>query len=124
MSDTIEKTNVTRVLSVDLTDSEIQALGENLASLESKLAGEKERKAVSAAEYNARIKDFEIEITRVAAIINTGHKQRAVECERIKNFHAGTITLTRLDTGAEVETKIMLADERQPNLPGGGEVVK
>jgi hypothetical protein len=125
----------TRKLPVKLTEDEITQRGRGMAKFESDRSALEESKKATADEFKAKINLCSESMGRLSRSINTGHEDRDVECEWIKNFARKVADLVRNDTGEVVETRPLDADELQeklfpkaperksgdPKLPGMGE---
>ena len=116
MSNKTEKTlskNITKPLPCRLTDGELLGYGRDVAAgyatvqrLESELDGIKQ-------DYKGKITVQEATIGSRTACIASGSETRDVKCVEVKNWTAGTVTVTRLDTDEIIESRPMREDEKQ-----------
>jgi len=72
----------------------------------------------------AELKNFKTEVTNHITIaegkieanseyIRSGYKMKNVDCEIRLDYDAGMVTVVRMDTGEEIETRLMAEDECQ-----------
>lgn len=101
-----------RPLECKLTEAEFKDRSDKMAAAELLIEQLKEhRKGI-----NGKMAAAATERGRLAHIIDTGIEQRAVECEWRDDFKQNVKRLIRTDTGAEVDTRPMTADDRQTGL--------
>lgn len=101
-----------RELMCKLTEGEIIARGDEMAKAELEIDRLKEtRRGV-----NGQIADLSTRRNKLATIIEEGEEARAVDCTWIEDFAKNVVRLVRQDTGAEVDTRPMTADDRQESL--------
>lgn len=105
---------ISKELPCKLTQEEQARYGQMLSSkVRERDLIDEERKS-TAAEYGARIKGTTSEISRIAAALDKGEEIRPVDCHW--QFHAGTMQLVRVDTGAVVTVRPATQEERQLSL--------
>lgn len=115
-----------RELSCTLTEAERIARGEAMADAELRIEQLKlERSGVSES-----IKHQREQRRKLAGVIDSGVEKRDVRCVWIEDFAHNCYHLIRQDTGEEVDTRAMTADDRQealfdgkPKQPAGEETV-
>lgn len=109
----------TRELQCTLTESELLARGAALAEAELQI----ERLKLKRADVSAEIKAQRELRRELAGVIDTGTERRDVRCVWIEDFSKNCFRLIRQDTGEEVDTRAMTADDRQLAMDdvGGGE---
>lgn len=95
-----------------LTDSEVLRKGEALAAARLLIEELKDqRKAV-----NERINAQQDEVLKLAQLIDARSEERDVPCKWVEDFTHKVRKLIRQDTGEEVESAIMTADDLQDEL--------
>ena len=111
-SDNGQREREQRPLECKLTEAEFKDRSDKMAAAELLIEQLKEqRKGV-----NGKIAAAATERGRLAHIIDTGLEQRAVECEWRDDYAKNVKRLVRLDTGVEVDTRPITADDRQTGL--------
>jgi len=108
-------------LAVPLTDADYKEYGIMIGQATREIAAAEDELAAVKSQYKSRIDAAVAKRNQYAAIINAGCEFKKVDCQLIRNFSEGTITLVRLDTGATVRTRIMGLEERQRPLKLEGE---
>ena len=107
---------VTETLKCILTTQEVteaaQALARHVGESRSL---EQEKKSVTDG-FKAKIAEAEAKIMQQEALVRDGYEYRKVECDRIYDYEAATVTLVRKDTGEQAEIRKMRADERQAEM--------
>lgn len=102
-----------------LTNEDIKRLGEQIAqAVARKAEAEADLKSV-ATQLKSKIAAEDAIITSNSEKIRSGYEWRNVECERIKDYQAGVVTIYRNDTGELVSERKMSYEERQHLLPLG-----
>jgi hypothetical protein len=101
-----------RRLEVKLTEAELLKRGDDMAAAECEIEKLKEeRKALNVSIQNAAGTRAEL-----AHTIERGTEEQPVQCEWRPDYPKNVFRLVRLDTGAEVDTRAMTADERTVSL--------
>ena len=131
MSKTVKDTNETkakatvietseRLLKHALTDAERLVVGQELADGYQTLAEAEAELAAIKADYKGRIDGANALVGRKSALLRSGYEMRQTPVEVMKDYAAGTVTVTRLDTMAIVDVRNMTGDERQMGLDIAG----
>ena len=103
----------TRYLRYVFTDWEKQELGDELAqAILEKREAEAELNNFRT-EIKNRITKNESKIETYSEYIRSGYRMQNVDCEIRLDYDAGMVTVVRMDTGEEIETRSMAEDERQ-----------
>lgn len=110
------KRNVTKSLSVKLTDDEVLKYGRELARAHSDRARIEASLDSIKAEYKGKITEQEGIIEKLSPVIHSGTESRDVKCEELKDWVTGTVKVTRLDTMEVIEDRPMREDEKQVQL--------
>lgn len=109
-----------RVLSVMLTDAEVGARGEKLASLEREWTAVDDEKRAANAAFNLRLKRKAEEIDDYTTRVVDREEPRDVECFNDHVLETRECITYRADTGEEVERRSLTSDEiedlQQPKL--------
>lgn len=112
----IMERKVDNTLKCLLTQDEILKAGEAIAKDLSDITGlENELASVSKA-IKSKIQECQSRIDRSRILISNKYEYRTVICTEVKDFSKCTVTVTRDDTGEQVESRAMTADERQTKL--------
>ncbi len=111
-----EREAVEEILPVWLTDAEKQAYGEEMAVALVEISRQEEELVFLKKHYKEGIEPLEDRVRELAARINDGHEERRVNCEIVKDFEAGTVTVWRLDTMEVVRQRDMTLEEKQRSL--------
>jgi hypothetical protein len=108
-----QKIRVTKPMPVRLTDAEVLKYGRDAArAVADRTRIEAEFDSVKA-DYKSKIGEQTAIIGKLSPRIHSGIETRDVECEEVRNWTKGTVTVTRLDTGEVVESRPMREDEKQ-----------
>jgi hypothetical protein len=117
-----------RDLPVVLTQTELLAKGDSVATLHAKGAELRVKKKTMTDEISGEIKGVEGAISVLVGQIRTRSERREVTCEDIADYEHDLVNVTRKDTGQVIEVRALLALERQKPLPlqgiEGGKVDK
>ncbi|KKN77616.1 hypothetical protein LCGC14_0358910 [marine sediment metagenome] len=106
----------TDTLKVDLTSEELLAAGEELArSLDLVVSLEKEKKAYDA-DIKAQIEQAEAESRKLTARVRNKLQWAKVDCLEVRDYAAGRVIKTRLDTGEKLVEREMNHEEKQRRL--------
>ncbi len=105
-----------RKLPCDLTEDELRARGDRLASLQRERTSIEEEKKTVLAEFRGRTKRIVQELNEVALQVATKSEDREVECHEVPVDGRLIVAVIRKDTGVEVETRPMKDEERQGRL--------
>jgi hypothetical protein len=105
----VERKEVTRTLVCVLPDSEVAHKALEIRRLEKEVERIK-------ADARLQIKPREGMIGQLQKEIDEG-EERPVVCLEERDYRTNLYRLTRLDTGAEVDTRALRAEERQRELP-------
>jgi len=108
-----QKIRVTKPMPVKLTDAEVLKYGRDAArAVADRTRIEAEFDSVKA-DYKSKIGEQTAIIGKLSPRIHSGIETRDVECEEVRNWTKGTVTVTRMDTGEVVESRPMREDEKQ-----------
>ena len=100
--------NITRKLSVSLTEEEQLEIGLRLADLEINISTIEFEKSAMMKEYNDDIKGKEKDVLDLSRTLKAGEKEEEVECYWTNDDPAeGQKTLYRFDTAEKLETDFM-----------------
>src|SRR5262249_29735219 len=105
-----------RDLPCRLSDSEIQAMGEQLADLELEYKRVDEERKTRAAEFRDQLESINNRIGILSREIQAREQVRQVECGIGRNERLGLIETVRWDTGEVIDRRAMTAEERQKDL--------
>lgn len=101
-----------RDLQVKLTEAELLERGDELATCELQIEALKGARSSVNADINEQIKLR----TKLAHTIDRGTEERSVQCTWVEDFPKNVYRLKRNDTGEEVDTRPMTADDRTGSL--------
>lgn len=111
-----------------LTDAETLARATELAKTHDEIATLKLQKKAAADSFKAKIELKTQREQELIDVLRSREEQRDVRCVERPEFRLGQVDIVRLDTGAVIETRVMEAHERQPDLftraPNGDTVRK
>jgi len=119
----IKTTKESHLLKCELTQEEVLAAGDALATAIDnvhKLQDEKESVVKS---IKAREAVLEAEITKQQLLVRNKYDFRHVDCNNILDYEALECYVIRLDTKVEVSHRKMTEEEKQTTLPFDGEEV-
>ena len=108
----------TKTLAVKLSDSEVLALGQELAEAELALMELHEHQRVTAKQFNESMKGGQERVVRLAASVDSGTEQRAVDCTWESDFDGGVKRLVRTDTGEVIDSADLTPDDLQLEMGG------
>ena len=115
---TTERTT-TIVLPCRLTDDELQAAGNDLASVVQDIASVDDRQMDLKAQMKARLMELTARQTILALTVSRREEHRDVEVTIVIDYADGVEIRTRTDTGEVHSTWALRDDERHPWLPEG-----
>ena len=102
-----------RYLKYQFTESEKKSLSEELArNVKERDSAKNELNSIKG-QFGARIKQSEAAILEYAEKVTSGYEYRPTECEEIKDFNAGMVTVRRCDSWEVVESRRMTGADRQ-----------
>jgi hypothetical protein len=101
-----------RMLTCKLTDAELLERGDQMAAAELKIDVYK----ITRKEVSAQISAQSLLRGKLAAVIDAGKEERAIDCTWIEDFAQNCYRLVRQDTGEQVDTRPMVAADRQASL--------
>lgn len=111
-----------RSIKVRLTEDEVRARGELLASSVKKRESVVEAHATEKKAMRELEEDCTRDIARLAEIVNERREERIIDVELRVNLKTGMVDVVRLDTGEVIEQRVMEEKERmrlQGRLPLG-----
>ena len=117
----LKTTKEMQYLKVQLTQEEILAAGEALATAidnTNRLQAEKESAAKA---IKAKESALEAEITTQQLLVRNKYEHRNVPCESILDYNTLEAYTKRLDTGEEIMRRAMSEDEKQSTMSFDGE---
>lgn len=101
-----------RELPVKLSATELLERGEQMAAAELKIEEQQLERTVITTDINRAKK----ERARLGHVIDSGEEPRMVRCHWQEDFAKNVWRLVRQDTGEQVDTRAMTADDRQEAL--------
>lgn len=114
-----ETRKIVDYLRCNLTDEELLETGKQLARANAQRAEAESHKKEIDSQLKADIEKHASRALSLSVLLNNGYEYRNVECQQVKDFAAGTVTVIRNDTGEIVLERPLTADERQAALPIG-----
>ena len=106
-----------RYLKVNLTEKEVLVCGRELAREQDQLVKIERDKAASTKAYGEAVGEVRGRIARLTYAVNNGVTDRDVECEEIAELDQRRVVTVRLDTGEQVDERMMTDAERQLSFP-------
>ena len=103
-------------LPVKLTNEELLAKSDELASAVNEKASLENGKKDNAKHYGELIKESDSTICSLAFEIKLKAELRDVSCSEVPDYKLGTMAIVRDDTGETVEHRVMTEEERQRKL--------
>ncbi len=100
-------------LRCELTAEEQRVKGLDLAQQEKAVYDAESEAKKSANEWKEKIQLLSRKLTTSAQILRDGYEWRPIECDEIYDYANGTVRTKRNDTGATVDERPMIAEERQ-----------
>lgn len=107
----------TATLDCILTDTEILALGRELASINAAIATEESNQVSIKKEMASKLAGLEAKASEISAKVNRGKELRDVQIEVVADLITGTATEIRMDTGEVHRERPLRDDEKQAELP-------
>jgi hypothetical protein len=105
-----------RTLPVRLSDDELLGYGDEAARLFATAQAHEDRLGNLIKEERAEIAEQKSHALDLLRRVREKHEDREVECERIADFGAKKLRVTRLDTGEVVQERALTFDELQGRL--------
>lgn len=112
----IDLENIDRLLPVKLTDRERLEIGEDIAAAQIKAEQAELDKKAADEGYKGIIEGAYADVSQLTKTLRYGKIDRMVPCEVRRDFRKGQVTVIRLDTMDEVESRPMTAAERQRGM--------
>lgn len=103
----------TMMLSVPLTDDEVQSRGTELAERHRDYADVEAEKAETARDCSDRMKRLRADMDRLSAVVRTRQELRPIEVGEVPDYERNLIITIRRDTGEQVCSRPMSTAERQ-----------
>ena len=103
-------------LMVKLTEAELLAKSDELASAVDELASLEGEKKNTNKYLGDEIKEVKLNIGNLAFEIRDKAEVRDVSCTEVPDYKLGTMAIVRNDTGETVEHRVMSEEERQHKL--------
>lgn len=107
---------ITMELQCDLTDDEVLERSNALVAALHKIAILEEQRKREASQTKSEIERTKAEADELARAVRNRSEEREVECWKSVDYHQGTVTTYRYDTGERVSMRHMTAAERQRPL--------
>lgn len=115
------KTLLTESLPVDLSPSDLNVKGTELATLVTTISVLEESKRANAAAIKAQIDELNPKVKQLCREIATRTEYREVEIEHVPDTTRKVFDTYRKDTGARIGQRAMTSSELQVSLELGGE---
>lgn len=112
----IVDTKTREYLRYTFSDDEIRKMGLEMAQETQKGAGAEAEKKAAMANFKDRIEKHALAAKIAAGHIATGFEMRNIDCVKMINYEKNLVTITRVDTGEEVERREIEESERQMTL--------
>lgn len=116
--------SVTKMLPCKLTEVEKVTRGRELASTMEEKDQLQLKIEESKSEFKTKVQGLDLKIEELKRIVLDGTERREVECFYHKDFENNSVLTVRTDTGEEVDSRRMTAEERQEMLPMVNDVLK
>lgn len=113
----VELKRITRNLPCKLTDAELLSKADELSVVVQEINAEEDRQTDLKAQMKARLTELDARKTRLAITIGRKEEYRDTDVSVMADIQAGTVSVTRVDTGEIIETRPMTEDEKQRALP-------
>lgn len=117
---------IKRDLPVVLSQAELLAKGDSVATLHTKATSLRIKKKTMTDEISGEIKGVEGAISVLVGQIRTRSEMREIPCQERADYENDVVHVVRLDTEQIIEVRALLAGERQKPLPlkgiDGGQV--
>jgi len=104
-------------LKTDLSKEELAAAAEELAESTQAVNRLEDQKKAAVAQFKSDIEYAVARRNKFAGIVATKCEYRDVDCDMLYDYEDKVVTITRLDTGEEVQRRAMFEDELQRPLP-------
>lgn len=108
--------DVTKPLSVPLTDEEILKYGRDCARAQSDRDRIISEAKSVAKDYAAQVSEQDAIIAKLSPRINSGKETRDVVCYQVLNWNTGRVIVSRSDTGEVIEDRPMREEEKQREM--------
>jgi len=115
----MESRRFMKELPVELTATERAAKQDEVLEFLDQIEDEEEEKKEDASAHAATIKELKSNMAKIRKQLRSNSEKREVEVEETPDFRTQTVTTTRLDTGAVLAERTMLAEELQTELDTG-----
>lgn len=112
----VVKTEVNEYLKYQFSEKELKDLAMKMAQATIKANDAEEKKKAVMAGFKDEIEQQQLVSKRASRDINNGYEMRDIKCVKKIDYENGIVTITRLDTGEEVENREIRDSERQRKL--------
>lgn len=110
------KTEVNEYLRYMFTEEEIKDLGLKMAQATLKASDAEERKKAAMAGFKDEIESQQLVARKASRDISNGYEMRNIKCIKKIDYVKNNVTVTRLDTGEEIENRDIRDSERQMKM--------
>ena len=107
---------IPKQLAVPLTEQELRAFGDDLATVCQNIRTETERQKSLKSELKARLDQLEARQTELASIIGRREEIRDVQVECRRDFNTNLFEEVRLDTGVIIHSRPLAEAEYQTEI--------
>ena len=115
-SDKVRFRRITRSIRHDFDQRDRADLGDRLANCLNTTRLKGQEKSDFDAKIKADIVKIDGEAETLYRKVLSGYEMREIACEEKLDYESGTVTTTRLDTKAEIESRDMVEEEKQMGL--------
>lgn len=117
----VKTTKEKQLLKVQLTQDELLDAGQRLANLvREQTELESEAKSV-ASQFKAKIEEKKAGIVKVQSLVHDKYEYRNIPCTRVLDYTDVRCTVTRDDTGEQIESRKLDQDELQMDMGFDGD---
>ena len=114
--DPTKREDFERLLYCELTDEEIGQKALDAVAADRELRDLAREKRNWLENWKERAGGAAADKTAAITCVETRQEERRVPCERVWDFDAGPVIEVRLDTGEEIHTRPITAEERQTEI--------
>ncbi len=112
----IVESNSREYLRYLFTEDELKKIALEMAQETQKAGAAEDEKKAANANFKDRIEKHHLAAKIAAGHIATGFEMRNIDCKKIINYSKNIVTITRMDTGEQIESRGVKDSERQMKI--------
>lgn len=112
----VVETKTREYLKYQFTEEELKSLAMEMAQATLQSNEAEEQKKAAMAGFKDTIEKHQLTARTASRFISNGYEMRQIDCVKVIDYKKDLVTVTRKDTGEEVESRKIKDSERQMTL--------